>query len=1100
MTRFFLMTQRISLGFWSRCLILALWLTITFLTAGFNGCNGNPFMPPVGSFNPSFYNSGIDGEVLAVAVDARTGNVFIGGRFSSIDNEPAYNIAVYSPATGEWKALPGLGLRGVSDTVILVNALAIKDNYLYVGGTFTQTMQLEPPIVLNRIARYEIGAASTPEEGTWSPLTANGLNGSVNALAISGNNLFVGGEFSETSNIPPTTLNNIAQYDLVGQTWSPLTGLTTGTGVDDDVHALAISGDKLFVGGAFSQTFDGITMNLNRIALFDMAANSWSPLTNNGLSGASGDVGSVRALAIYDNYLVVGGRFAQNHNGENVAILNNIARYNFAANPNAWSPLTGSGLDGEVHALAISDNFLFVGGRFSQPYDTPALSLRNIARYYISDESWSSFPHNGLDNNVRALVAIYHGAAHYTLYIGGHFSQTNDQLLTNINGIARLDLRSGALTNNGGSTDDWSRLGLNNGLALDDQVNALAAHANGNIYVGGQFTQTANGATTNMNGIARYNPATKTWSALANEGLNGPVLGLAISGDILYVGGEFSETNDGAVTNLRSIARYNTVTNTWSALANDGLAGFVAGLAISGDNLYAGGDFQTTFDNAVINLNNVARYNTVTNTWSPLANNGLNGGVYGGLAISGDNLFAGGVFTQTFNGAVTNLNNIARYNTVTNTWSPLANNGLSGGVYVLSTTDDLLFVRGSFFQTFDGATNLNRIARYHTGSNTWAAITGNAEVYAVALATNATVRSGNDQYIGGSFTGLTSGVARYFTHYYLQQWNVPALSKGFTTTDWHDGANWTTGTAPAANTNAVIPAGSGIVNITSADVTMNDFMVNGGTLTVGAGRTLTINGILGLNGGIINGDGTVVITNCKQDGIMGGEATSYIQTALVRCVNDTGTFNFPVGTANGYSPITVKNITGTGNVLIKSNQSAYPNPAAALPVNRLARWWQIENPGGGITNADLIFGYQQSDLAGNETNYKAYRIAGGTASMISSTVNSFSNRLTAPNVTGFSDWTLAELAPTAAEVSIGGRVFSANGNGISKVSVSLTDGNGVTRRAKTNSFGYYSFDLVEVGETYIISVMSKRYQFAQPTRVLSVKYELTEVNFAALPE
>ena len=57
---------------------------------------------------------------------------------------------------------------------------------------------------------------------------------------------------------------------------------------------------------------------------------------------------------------------------------------------------------------------------------------------------------------------------------------------------------------------------------------------------------------------------------------------------------------------------------------------------------------------------------------------------------------------------------------------------------------------------------------------------------------------------------------------------------------------------------------------------------------------------------------------------MGGDAASYIQTALVRCVNDTGTFNFPVGTANGYSPVTVKNIIGNSTITARFSRLINP--------------------------------------------------------------------------------------------------------------------------------------------------------------------------------
>jgi hypothetical protein len=51
-----------------------------------------------------------------------------------------------------------------------------------------------------------------------------------------------------------------------------------------------------------------------------------------------------------------------------------------------------------------------------------------------------------------------------------------------------------------------------------------------------------------------------TWSALANSGLNDPVWSMAVIGTDLYVGGDFSQTADGAVTNLNRIARLSATT------------------------------------------------------------------------------------------------------------------------------------------------------------------------------------------------------------------------------------------------------------------------------------------------------------------------------------------------------------------------------------------------------------------------------------------------------------------------------------------------------------------------------------------------------------
>ena len=85
----------------------------------------------------------------------------------------------------------------------------------------------------------------------------------------------------------------------------------------------------------------------------------------------------------------------------------------------------------------------------------------------------------------------------------------------------------------------------------------------------------------------------------------------------------------------------------------------------------------------------------------------------------------------------------------------------------------------------------------------------------------------------------------------------------------------------------------------------------------------------------------------------------------------------------------------------------------------------------------------------------------------------------------------------AAQVSVGGRIQSANGNGIRNVIVSLVDSNGRTRTTKTSSFGYYSFDEVETGTT-TISVISKRFTFANPTQVISVTDSIGDLDFTAI--
>ena len=96
-------------------------------------------------------------------------------------------------------------------------------------------------------------------------------------------------------------------------------------------------------------------------------------------------------------------------------------------------------------------------------------------------------------------------------------------------------------------------------------------------------------------------------------------------------------------------------------------------------------------------------------------------------------------------------------------------------------------------------------------------------------------------------------------------------------------------------------------------------------------------------------------------------------------------------------------------------------------------------------------------------------------------------------------WQPLTLAPTAANVSISGRVTTQNGRGLAQVLLVLTDSKGNVRQDVASTFGYYRFNDVEAGAAYILTVLHKRYQFTDSPRMIVVKDELTGVDFVASP-
>ena len=94
-------------------------------------------------------------------------------------------------------------------------------------------------------------------------------------------------------------------------------------------------------------------------------------------------------------------------------------------------------------------------------------------------------------------------------------------------------------------------------------------------------------------------------------------------------------------------------------------------------------------------------------------------------------------------------------------------------------------------------------------------------------------------------------------------------------------------------------------------------------------------------------------------------------------------------------------------------------------------------------------------------------------------------------------WNYSPLPVTAANATVSGRVLTQSGNGIRNALVTISATNGTMQTTFTGSFGYFKFEGVAVGETYFISVLSRRFTFTQPTQVRSVFEDVADINFIA---
>lgn len=145
----------------------------------------------------------------------------------------------------------------------------------------------------------------------------------------------------------------------------------------------------------------------------------------------------------------------------------------------------------------------------------------------------------------------------------------------------------------------------------------------------------------------------------------------------------------------------------------------------------------------------------------------------------------------------------------------------------------------------------------------------------------------------------------------------------------------------------------------------------------------------------------------------------------------------------------------------------------------------------GVSQSGGIFSITTATLAGGSR-----RMAGGTFSM---DVTSGQGVSGAPASGGV--FTVTPGLPpnsqsaTAAFVIVSGRVLTIGGRGVRSARVIMMDQAGVTRQVFTGPNGVFKFEGVQVGKSYLLSVLSRRFNFT-PTTVI-VDDQLTDISIVA---
>lgn len=399
------------------------------------------------------------------------------------------------------------------------------------------------------------------EEGDWLTFPGNGADGDVHAVAVFGGALFLGGNFSRVGGVPA---ENIARWD--GASWK-----SVGWGTNGPVRTLAVFDGILIAGGEFS--------SVDEIEAFGIAqwnGNAWAPM-------GSGVNGAVHALTVHAENLIAGGDFTRA--GGRPA--NRIARWD----GDSWHSVE-QGMNGSVHALASHPDRLVVAGEFTE---AGSVSARYIAAF--NGRIWSPIG-EGLPGPGRALAV--HGR---DLVAGGE------------------SVRRGYVLHWSGT--EWNDVATTNGA-----VRALASHG-GSLIAAGDFTKVAD---LPIAYIARWSRG--SWSSLG-AGANAGVECLVHYSDHLIAGGKFEQAGEVMANHIASWDG-----KEWIALEL-GMNGIVWSLAVYNGDVIAGGEFTQA---GGVRVDGIARWDGVR--WHRLGQPPASSPVYCMTVFDGE--LAVGTGTQWF--------------------------------------------------------------------------------------------------------------------------------------------------------------------------------------------------------------------------------------------------------------------------------------------------------------------------------------------------------------------------------------------------------------------------------------------------------------------
>ncbi|MFU8806084.1 MAG: PQQ-binding-like beta-propeller repeat protein, partial [Bradymonadaceae bacterium] len=411
-----------------------------------------------------------------------------------------------------------------------IRAMAVDDEYLYLGGNFSYLGPLTGQLgVFDRVD-------ASPKAG-WPR-----ISGSVQDVIPDGEGgWYIGGCMSQVGSVQTHGLVRLRPDLSVIEDWIPT--LERGC-----VRTLDLHEGTLYVGGSF------LSINgeeRTRVASFAHATGE--------LTGFRADPeATLFSIAAGDGLLYMGGTFLR---------VNDTSRRYLAAvsletgELTEWSPiLSPTGGDTEIRGLVLGDDTIYVTGNFGSIDGVSGPNVAAFSRATGERTSWAPRPFSG--SWYGEDLTIFGD----TVYVVG-FTSTGG------------GMRQGALAALPTATSEVSWT-----AQMGTETLTVAADA-GAVYAGGIFITADGEPRSRVAAFSAETGALLSW----DPGTNGTVRALAVTDDAVIVGGSFSSSGSGTRTRLARISRASGEVSSWNLAPS----AWVTLLEMHEGTLYIGGGFDS---------------------------------------------------------------------------------------------------------------------------------------------------------------------------------------------------------------------------------------------------------------------------------------------------------------------------------------------------------------------------------------------------------------------------------------------------------------------------------------------------------------------------